>query len=66
LVPKLGGIKLELDGKEVEKIPVISFSLILSAIGAIWAFIVGIVLATVISPLFSLIGTLSTLLQQPI
>jgi len=61
LVPKLGGVKLELAGNEVEKIPVISFSLILSAIGAIWAFIVGLVLAAVISPLFSLIGTLSTL-----
>jgi hypothetical protein len=61
LVPKLGGVKLELDGNEVEKIPVISFSLILSAIGAIWAFIVGLVLAAVISPLFSLIGTLSTM-----
>lgn len=61
LVPKLGGVKLELEGNEVEKIPVISFSLILSAIGAIWAFIVGLVLAAVISPLFSFIGTLSTM-----
>ena len=58
LVPRLGGVKLELDGNEVEKIPVISFALILSAIGAIWAFIVGLVLAAVISPLFSLISTL--------
>lgn len=61
LVPKLGGVKLELEGNEVEKIPVISFSLILSAIGAIWAFIVGLVLAAAISPLFSLIGTLITM-----
>ena len=58
LVPRLGGIKLELEGKEVEKIPVISFALILSAIGAIWAFIVGLALAAVISPIFSLISTL--------
>ncbi|WP_321421210.1 hypothetical protein [uncultured Methanobacterium sp.] len=61
LVPKLGGVKLELEGNEVENIPVISFSLILSAIGAIWAFIVGLVLAAVISPLFSLIGAISTM-----
>ncbi len=61
LVPRLGGVKLELEGNEVQKIPVISFALITSAIGAIWAFIVGLVLAAVISPLFSLIGTLSTL-----
>ena len=58
LVPRLGGVKLELNGNDVEKIPVIPFALIISAIGAIWAFIVGLVLAAVISPLFSLIGTL--------
>ncbi|CEA13479.1 hypothetical protein [Methanobacterium formicicum] len=61
LVPKLGGVKLELDGNEVEKIPVISFSLIQSAIGAIWAFIVGLVLAAVISPLLSFISAFSTM-----
>jgi hypothetical protein len=61
LVPRLGGVKLELEGNEVEKIPVISFSLILSAIGAVWAFIVGLVLSAVMSPLFSLISTLSTM-----
>jgi hypothetical protein len=58
LVPRLGGVKLELEGNEVENIPVISFALILAAIGAIWAFIIGLVLAAVISPLFSLISTL--------
>jgi hypothetical protein len=58
LVPRLGGIKLELEGNEVVKIPVISYALILAAIGSIWAFIVGLVLAAVISPLFSLISTL--------
>ena len=60
LVPRLGGIKLELDGKNVEKIPVISFALILSVIGAVWAFIAGLVLAAVISPLFSLLSTMAT------
>ena len=58
LVPRLGGVKLELEGNEVEKIPVIPFALILSAISAIWAFIIGLVLAAVISPLFSVISTL--------
>ncbi|MDP3035927.1 MAG: hypothetical protein Q8M97_12595, partial [Methanobacteriaceae archaeon] len=61
LVPRLGGIKLELEGKDVVKIPVISYALILSAIGAVWAFIVGLVLAAVISPVFSLLSTMSTL-----
>ncbi len=58
LVPRLGGIKLELEGNDVENIPVISFALILAAISAIWTFIVGLVLAAVISPIFSLVGTL--------
>jgi hypothetical protein len=58
LVPRLGGVKLELEGNEVETIPVIPFALIISAIGAIWAFIIGLVLAAVISPLFSVISTL--------
>ena len=61
LVPRLGGVKLELVGYEVENIPVVPFSLILSAIGAVWAFILGLVLAAVISPLFSLIGAMGTM-----
>ena len=58
LVPRLGGIKLELENNDVERIPVVPFALILAAIGAIWAFIVGLVLAALISPIFSLISTL--------
>ncbi len=57
LVPRLGGIKLELEGEDVVKIPVIAFSLILSAIGAIWAFIVGLLMAAFIAPFFSLISS---------
>ncbi len=53
LVPRLGGIKLELEGIDVIKIPVVSFALILSAIGAIWAFIVGLLMAAFITPIFS-------------
>jgi hypothetical protein len=58
LVPRLGGVKLGIDGNVIENIPVVPYALILSAIGAIWAFIAGLVLAAVISPLFSLITTL--------
>jgi hypothetical protein len=61
LVPRLGGIKLELEDKNVTKIPVIPYALILSAIGAVWAFIAGLVLAALISPIFSLLSTISTL-----
>ena len=60
LVPKLGGVKLELENDEVVKIPVISFSLILATIESIWAFIMGLVLAAVISPLFSIFSFMST------
>lgn len=61
LVPRLGGIKLELEDKDVTKISVIPYALILSAIGAVWAFIAGLVLAALISPIFSLLSTISTL-----
>ena len=57
LVPRLGGIKLELEGIDVVKIPVVSFALILSAIGAIWAFIVGLIMAALITPIFSFLIT---------
>jgi len=57
LVPRLGGIKLGLNGTEIEKIPEVSFALILAAISAIWAFIVGLVLAAVASPIISMLGS---------
>jgi len=58
LVPRLGGIKLELEDNDVVKIPVVSYALILAAIGSIWAFIAGLVTAAVISPVFSLISSI--------
>lgn len=61
LVPRLGGLKLELEGNDVENIQIISFSLILSVISAIWAFIAGLVLAAVLSPLLSFIGAIVTM-----
>jgi len=57
LVPRLGGIKLELEGEDVVKIPVVAYSLILSAIGAIWAFIGGLLAAAFIAPFFSLLSS---------
>ncbi len=51
LAPRVGGIELELEGNQVTKIPVVSFSLILAAIEAIWAFIAGLFMAAVITPI---------------
>ena len=57
LVPRVGGVKLAMDGNNVVEIPIVPFALILSIIGAIWAFILGLVLATAIAPITGLIGT---------
>lgn len=57
LVPRLGGIKLGMNGAEIEKIPEVPFALILAAISAIWAFIIGLVLAAVASPIISILGS---------
>lgn len=51
LAPRIGGIELGLEDNEVTKIPVISFALILASIEAIWAFIMGLFLAAVITPI---------------
>ena len=53
LVPRLGGVKLGLDGNEVTEIPVVSFALILASIEAIWAFIIGLFSAAAIVPIFA-------------
>jgi hypothetical protein len=58
LVPRLGGIKLGLEGDEVKNVPAVPFALIISSIGAVWAFIIGILLAAVIVPLTTLSSTL--------
>lgn len=57
LVPRLGGIKLALEGTEVTEIPVISFALILAGIEAIWAFIVGLFLAASLAPFTALLSS---------
>lgn len=56
LVPRLSGIKLELEGSDVTAIPVVPFALILAAIEAIWAFIFGLFLAAAIAPITALIS----------
>jgi hypothetical protein len=58
LVPRLGGIKLGLEGDEVKNVPAVPFALIISGIGAVWAFIIGILLAAIIVPLTTLSSTL--------
>jgi len=57
LVPRVGGIKLAMEGNNVESIPIVPFALIISIIEAIWAFIIGLILATSIAPLTGLIGS---------
>lgn len=61
LVPKLGGIKLGFEGNVIKNVPVISFALITSAISAIWAFIIGLLLAAITIPLPGLLSSLFTL-----
>lgn len=57
LVPRLGGVKLGLEGNEVTEVPVVSFALILAAVEAIWAFIIGLFLAAVIAPFTALLSS---------
>lgn len=42
LAPRLGGIKLGMEGEEVKSIPVVSFALILSCVVAVLTFITGL------------------------
>ncbi len=64
LVPRLGGIKLGLEGDQVTSLPVVSFALILAGVGAIWAFIIGLLLTAVILPLTTIISTIIPLASQ--
>jgi hypothetical protein len=57
LVPRLGGIKLGLEGEDVTEIPVMSFALILASIEAIWAFIIGLFLAASLAPITALLSS---------
>jgi hypothetical protein len=57
LVPRVGGVKLAMDGNNVAEIPIVPFALILSIIGAIWAFIIGLLITTAFLPVTGLIST---------
>jgi hypothetical protein len=64
LVPRLGGVKLGLEGDEVKSVPVTPFALILSAVAAIWALIMGLLLTAVILPLTTIVSTIIPLVMQ--
>lgn len=64
LVPRLGGVKLGLEGDQVTSLPVVPFALILSVVGAIWAFIFGLLLTAVILPLTTIMSTVIPLVSQ--
>lgn len=66
LAPRVGGIKLELEGNEVTNVPVVSFSLILAVIEAIWAFIIGVFLAAAIAPVFTALSSSIPVVSQAI
>ena len=66
LAPRLGGIKLELEGNEVTNIPVVSFALILAAVEAIWAFIIGVFLAAVMAPVITALSSSIPVVSQAI
>jgi len=58
LVPRLGGIKLGLEGDEVRTVPVVSFALIMAGVAAVWAFIIGLLLAALLVPVTTLFSTI--------
>ncbi len=64
LVPRIGGIKLGLVGDEVQNVPVVSFALIMASVGAIWAFIIGLLLTALIIPLTTIVSTIIPLASQ--
>ena len=64
LVPRLGGIKLGLEGDEVRSVPVVSFALIMAGVAAVWAFIIGLLLAALIVPVTTLVSTIIPLVSS--
>ena len=64
LVPRLGGIKLGLEGDEVKNVPVVPFALIIAGVMAVWAFIIGLILAAVIVPFTTAVSTLIPMLAN--
>ncbi len=66
LVPRLGGVKLGLEGNEVTHLPVVPFALILAGIEAIWAFIIGVFLTAAILPVIAGLSTSIPIISQAI
>jgi|GEM_PF-188271 len=64
MVQRLGGVKLGLEGDQVTSLPVVPFALILSAVAAFWAFIIGILLTGVIIPLTTIVYKFIPLVSQ--
>lgn len=56
LVPRVGGVKLAMEGNNVASLPIVPFALILSIIMAIWTFIIGLLITTALLPLTGAIG----------
>jgi hypothetical protein len=59
LVPRIGGIKLVMDGDEVKRLPVLPVSIMMSAIGTIMTFIAMLVIAPLLAVILE-IGILSS------
>jgi len=61
LVPKLGGIKFEIDDlKEITKMEIVPVALIIAAVSAIYTFLIQLVVAPLQASLIGLLGGLST------
>ncbi|MDD3753074.1 MAG: hypothetical protein PHQ17_00755 [Methanobacterium sp.] len=56
LTPKVGGIKLGMEGEEVKSIPVVSYALILACISAILTFILGLYVGLAGTPVLTLLS----------
>ena len=57
LTPLVGGVKIGLDGEGITHIPLLSFALILAIIEGIWAFIIGLLIVSVLPVLNTLLHT---------
>jgi len=66
VAPRVGGVKLGLEGNEVKSIPVVPLALIMACISAIIAFIVGLYMALTFAPLFSIISTATPVIANAI
>lgn len=58
LVPKVGGIKLGMEGEEVKSIPVVSYALIMACISAILTFILGLYVGLAGAPVLTLVSAI--------